>query len=345
MSGNQRIADFDLRFGSCAASQAAQICLLCLSAMTAARGRRAVIFIALSAHYALVPVLVHWAHVAPRAVAAPSSGAVVLGIQAVRLAIAGALALLEIRGVRDPGPSALLHPRLTRLADRRRAAWPQLRDAVFSGGLASMILPATLFAVQNALHLVSAGALPPSVYICLSQLRMVITACCSAVILGRSIVLRRWGALLVITLGAVAVEVSDLDVHAHAAVGSSSGGSASTALAALLTQCLLNGISVTVFERALKAPSHDGLRPSLWVRNVQLALVGIPISFLLARPDRGLLGVFAGFTGRDVVVRTLVWGPFLTRQLVGHQALGGLLVALCLKHADGIGARPCHGLG
>ena len=170
-----------------------------------------------------------------------------------------------------------------------------------------MVLPATLFAVQNTLHLVSAGSLPPPVYICLSQLRIVITACCSIVILRNTVQLRQWGALLVITLGAVAVEVSDLDAHAKPSSAlSSPGSSTTTALAALLAQCALGGISVTVFERALKAPSTGGVRESLWVRNVQLALIGLPISLILSRPDRGLRSMLSGFTGRDAVVRASV---------------------------------------
>merc|ERR1719198_797106 len=66
---------------------------------------------------------------------------------------------------------------------------------------------------------------------------------------------------------------------------------------------------------------------SLWVRNVQLAVFGIPQAlFVLFGLERAALAASGPFVGFTPTVWSVVW----------LRALGGLLVAAVIKYADNI---------
>jgi len=93
-------------------------------------------------------------------------------------------------------------------------------------------------------------------------------------------------------------------------------------IAAVLTSSLLSGFANIYLEKKMK-----GSDASLWVRNVQLAVFGIPqAAFFVFTTQRAALesaGLFAGFT-------PAVWSVVMLR------ALGGLIVAAVIKYADNI---------
>merc|ERR1719340_314074 len=91
---------------------------------------------------------------------------------------------------------------------------------------------------------------------------------------------------------------------------------------AALTACMLSGFAGVYFEKILK-----GSDISVWMRNVQLALLSVPlglISSYLADGDKIADNGF--FHGYD----SFVWFT------VSQNALGGLLVAVVVKSADNI---------
>jgi UDP-sugar transporter A1/2/3 len=91
---------------------------------------------------------------------------------------------------------------------------------------------------------------------------------------------------------------------------------------AALTACMLSGFAGVYFEKILK-----GSDVSVWMRNVQLALLSVPLGLLTAYgKDGGKIGEQGFLHGYD----SFVWFT------VVQNALGGLLVAVVVKYADNI---------
>lgn len=143
-------------------------------------------------------------------------------------------------------------------------------------------------------------------------------------------------------------------------------------LVAVLLSCCSSGFASTYFEKMLKAPpsssssasqtaqQHATSRSvSIWVRNIQLSLFGLALAFPLAlyqmdpflpssnlllndEEERALWGHVAtspargAFDAADFVARFLVGFDGLAWTVVVLQAVGGLLGALVMQHADNI---------
>merc|ERR1712228_393359 len=91
---------------------------------------------------------------------------------------------------------------------------------------------------------------------------------------------------------------------------------------AALTACCLSGFAGVYFEKILK-----GSDVSVWMRNVQLAILSVPLGFLSSYvKDGDSISVKGFFHGYD----EFVWFT------VAQNALGGLLVAVVVKYADNI---------
>lgn len=91
---------------------------------------------------------------------------------------------------------------------------------------------------------------------------------------------------------------------------------------AVMGACVLSGLAGIFFEKMLK-----GADISVWMRNVQMSLLSIPLAFatcLISDFDKVInLGFFHGY---DLYVIYLIL----------LQAVGGLLVAMVVKYADNI---------
>jgi len=100
-------------------------------------------------------------------------------------------------------------------------------------------------------------------------------------------------------------------------------GSSIVGVSAMLTAALCTSFASVFFEKMLKSSR----KPSLWLRNIQLATYsgGIAVVTVLAEEDplRATEGWLHGFTA-------VTWG------VVGMNVLGGLLVAVTIKYADNI---------
>lgn len=92
--------------------------------------------------------------------------------------------------------------------------------------------------------------------------------------------------------------------------------------AAALGACVLSGFAGIFFEKMLK-----GADISVWMRNVQMSLLSIPLGFAMCMwIDFGKVYEHGFFHGYDAFVV----------YLVALQAGGGLLVAVVVKYADNI---------
>ena len=93
-------------------------------------------------------------------------------------------------------------------------------------------------------------------------------------------------------------------------------------LFAVIVSCLMSGFAGVYFEKILK-----GTKQSIWLRNVQLGVLGTVIGFITMELKEGEkvrdMGFFFGYDW-------LVW------VVICLQSLGGLLVAVVVKYADNI---------
>jgi len=99
-------------------------------------------------------------------------------------------------------------------------------------------------------------------------------------------------------------------------------GSMTTGLIAVIVACCSSGFAGVYFERLLKESEV-----SLWVRNVELALIGIVAGLGgVWYSDAERIAAHGFFDGYSPVV----WS------VIALQALGGILVALVVKYADSL---------
>jgi len=158
----------------------------------------------------------------------------------------------------------------------------------------------------------------------LYQAKLMLTALLSVFFLGRQLTTRKWLALGTLTMGVVAVELSDASSSAprHA----SAKRHALLGIFAVLLAATLSSTAGVYFEAIVK--TVEAHPPSLWVRNVQLCVFTIPIAAITVVANWKHAGVSTGpaFEALDAT----------TTLLIILNASGGLIVAAALKYGDSI---------
>eukprot|EP00094_Tigriopus_californicus_P008576 TCALIF_08266-PA protein Name:"Similar to SLC35A2 UDP-galactose translocator (Homo sapiens)" AED:0.10 eAED:0.10 QI:0/0/0.5/0.5/1/1/2/162/360 len=179
-------------------------------------------------------------------------------------------------------------------------------------------IPSAIYLVQNNLLYVAAGNLDVATYQITYQLKILTTAVFAVIMLNKKLIKIQWFSLVVLIVGVALVQTSDAK-ESKASIHEQSRVKGFTAA---ICACVLSGLAGIYFEKILK-----GSDISVWMRNVQLSLLSIPLGFIVC-----LLKSYDGistkgfFHGYDL----FVW------YLVGLNATGGLLVAVVVKYADNI---------
>jgi len=180
-------------------------------------------------------------------------------------------------------------------------------------------VPSFVYLIQNNLLYVAASNLDVATYQITYQLKILTTAMFAVTMLNKKLIPLQWTSLLILVGGVAMVQLSDVKEQ---------GGSGSeeqskfVGFSAALTACCLSGFAGVYFEKILK-----GSDVSVWMRNVQLALLSIPLGFCTTfLKDGGKISEHGFFHGYD----NFVWFTVL------QNALGGLLVAVVVKYADNI---------
>ena len=138
--------------------------------------------------------------------------------------------------------------------------------------------------------------------------------------LNRQLSRMQWVALVLLFAGVSTVQLQPHDVKVSDKVGTEQNPF--IGLIAVLVSCLMSGFAGVYFEKILK-----GTKPSIWLRNVQLASLGIIIGFITMEINDGPAVHEKGFFfGYDWVVWVVVC----------LQSFGGLIVAVVVKYADNI---------
>ncbi|KAK6619799.1 hypothetical protein RUM43_012144 [Polyplax serrata] len=181
-------------------------------------------------------------------------------------------------------------------------------------------IPSFLYVIQNNLLYLSASNLDAATYQVTYQLKILTTAVFAVILLKRKLLVTQWISLVVLVLGIVSVQMADTRPSDSTKVPDEQNRL--LGFAAALGACCLSGYAGIFFERVLKASDV-----SLWIRNVQLSFLSIPLGlFTTFVSDYSSLrknGFFFGYDGFVIYVIIL-------------QAVGGLIVAMVVKYADNI---------
>jgi UDP-sugar transporter A1/2/3 len=194
----------------------------------------------------------------------------------------------------------------------------RLYNLIVSQDALKMALPSLLYAVQNNLLYYALSNLDAAPYQVIYQLKVFTTAIFSVVILNKRLSMTKWGALVMLFIGFVMVQLA----ISHPSSAKKEHTRPYVALGAVLVSCITSGFAGVYFEWVLK-----GTTPTLWERNIQLGTFGILFSSLItAVRDYAYIhehGFFAGYDSLVVLVVII-------------QAAGGLIIATVVKYADNI---------
>ncbi|EFO25935.1 UDP-galactose transporter [Loa loa] len=179
-------------------------------------------------------------------------------------------------------------------------------------------IPAVIYIIQNNLFYVAASHLEAATYMVTAQLKIFTTAIFAVIMLNRSIIRKQWLALGILFVGVCLVQLDQQGTKKTLFISDPYLG-----LLASVSACILSGFAGIYFEKILKnSPSV-----SVWMRNVQLAMFGIPSSFTASiMKDHDTIlneGMLYGFD-------MLVW------VVVFWYCIGGLSVAVCIRYSGNI---------
>lgn len=198
--------------------------------------------------------------------------------------------------------------------------WKALHSTVIAQPMdtVKVMVPSAVYLIQNNLLYVAASNLDVATYQITYQLKILTTAMFAVTMLGKKLLPTQWLSLLTLIAGVAMVQLSDVKESASAGPEQSKF----IGFMAALTACMLSGFAGVYFEKILK-----GSDVSVWMRNVQLALLSVPLGLVTAYvKDGDKIGVSGFLHGYD----NFVWFT------VAQNALGGLLVAVVVKYADNI---------
>lgn len=191
--------------------------------------------------------------------------------------------------------------------------WQQKIDTL------KVCVPSFIYLIQNNLLYVSASNLDAATYQVTYQMKILTTAMFAVIILRKQLKGTQWIALVLLTAGVALVQLSSSDGGSSA---SSENQNRLLGCIAAISACCCSGFAGIYFEKILK-----GSDVSVWVRNVQLSFLSLPLGFMTAYiNDFSLITEKGFFFGYDSYVT----------YLVVLNAVGGLLVAMVVKYADNI---------
>lgn len=235
------------------------------------------------------------------------------------------------------------------LASFRMYLWESPRETL------KMAVPASLYWGSNTLLFVALSKLTVPIFQVAYQAKLVITALVSVCFLGRSYDTRQWCCLVVISVSVACIAAEDsarnnngmndisestadekfhdgadaqLRQYSGATTASTTdiSGDLFLGLGAIAVACLFSAFAGVYFEYVVKSDRAHDKTPSLWMRNIQLALFSIIVALVQLKWNEVSENgddFFHGFT-------------FYAWCQVILFAAGGLLVAAVIQHADNV---------
>jgi len=130
----------------------------------------------------------------------------------------------------------------------------------------SLLVPAILYTLQNSLQYYSMSCLSAPVFQVLYQMKIITTAVFSVFILSKSISYYQWLSIFALSFGVAIVQLSQF----HYSKDGTERSNSFLGLLSVMMGCITSGFAGVYFELVLK-----GSKVSLWIRNIQLAIIGI----------------------------------------------------------------------
>jgi solute carrier family 35 (UDP-sugar transporter), member A1/2/3 len=207
---------------------------------------------------------------------------------------------------------------------------------VFGADSWKLAIPAALYTLQNSLQYLAVSNLDAATFQVTYQLKILTTALFSVTMLRRTLSPKKWISLVLLTLGIAVVQLPAASPEGHSKVAKRSATyegihldvdepemNRSLGLMAVVVACVLSGLAGVYFEKVLKGSSA-----TLWVRNIQLSFYSLFPAFFIGVlwKDGAQIQEKGFFNGYNSVVWTAI----------GFQAVGGIVVAMCVKYADNI---------
>ena len=178
-----------------------------------------------------------------------------------------------------------------------------------------LAVPAGLYTLQNNVLFIALENLEATMFQVTYQMKLLITAVFTVVLLRRSLSKYKWASLCLLTSGVILTQLPQKASGGHAA----QKGDWAVGFIACLISATSSGFASVYFESVLKRKSTS----SIWVRNIQLGASSLPLSLLACFFSSKEVSFTKGYT-------SWVW------TLVCIQAGGGVLVAVVIKYADNI---------
>lgn len=180
-------------------------------------------------------------------------------------------------------------------------------------------IPSLVYLIQNNLLYVSTSNLDAATYQVTYQLKIFTTAVFSVLLLKRKLLRHQWIALVILIAGVLLVQLNN---STDKSKDSYPNQNRIVGLVSALIACCLSGFAGVYFEKILK-----GAEISIWMRNIQLSFVSIPLGFIVClTTDWNQITTNGFFFGYDLYIV----------YLISLQAAGGLIVAMVVKYADNI---------
>lgn len=187
-----------------------------------------------------------------------------------------------------------------------------------------MALPAGMFAFQQVLLIAAATYLDAVTYQILNQAsKLVPTAIFARVLLGQKLSPMQWTSIPVLAGGVILVTLNNGSSNSSSHTMEVSSADWIFGMIACSTAGVSSAYAGVYFEKYLKG-KHAA---SLWTRNIQLGIFGVPFCFLYAYFKDGLQiqqhGWLQGFTASAWIV-------------VALQVFGGLVIGMVTKYTSSV---------
>ena len=187
-----------------------------------------------------------------------------------------------------------------------------------------LVIPSLLYVLQNNLLFESLRLLTPTLYMICSQSKILASAFFSILVLKTKLSHKQCIALIFLVFGMALVENAD---GAHGQRGEDKVHSSSWryGIVLVLLASAISGLAGTCLEKIYRDAQSAGR--SIWFRNLQLAFFSLPLSlYVVYWRDAVRIRAHGAFQGYDYTVMSIIC----------LQAVGGLIVAIVLKHAGNI---------
>lgn len=267
-------------------------------------------------------IIMHYSRVMPTTSGRYLASTAVLANEIIKMVVCLAVASRERRKV-DGSMSSLALTAGNLWSDIfRRDSW-------------KLAIPACLYTVQNSLQYVAVSNLDAATFQVTYQLKILTTALFSVILLHRRLSFLKWVSLVTLTAGVAIVQLpaassNDSAHHRRSATyegihndhSEEPAMDRATGLFSVVISCVISGLAGVYFEKILK-----GSQTSLWIRNIQLSIWAlIPAVIGMVYVDGRTIMEQGFFTGYNAIT----WLAIL------FQAIGGIVVALCVNYADNI---------